>query len=945
MRRILLFLSLLVTCWSLRAEVTLNFTDNWDVLQAGGKWSSNYAEHTVEFEQATVEFSSASKQTATITTCPVAKACEVTISFKDGYSFTHAVLNLTQWGSKTQAVKFSTSTDGTSFSAEETLMTNTFESQLSSDIADGVKVIKYSFTNAKNQIGIASLVLSEAGDAPVTPTLDPVEISIGESSFTLTAAEGAQIKYCVNQNAEATAEECTMAYTLNEEVPFETMPGTYYVHAYAEAEGYNPSDVATASYKVKDPNATYFEIPITPEALNSDVTSYIKEEHGFTYESNTYKTFYVNPSSGQVKGSSGDMFYIYNTTAIKNIDYVELHKKSGKFEESKIYIKGDDTVITENPSDGGMAGTLDGDVIMLKLTEPKDFFRIWFTSGATSGAANLDKIVIYYKKEAPVVKADYDASAFNGTTVDITLGGETVTLPLGETHPEIEFTYDPDGIVNIDGQGVITAVVAGATTVTATWPEDETWNAGTATFTVNVKDAAPVLETYTPAFASQNYDMLYGGDALSLPLGETHPANIEFTWTPEDVIYIATFNGAVVTALKVGTATVTATWEEDATWAAGSANFTVNVKAPELPTFLAPVADPAQGEFEETVTVALDFAEEDKSLVTEGKYYYIGYTVDGTAPDTWDKWEIYDKPVKLTRTDNGSNPSVHAVVISLDDEKLMSPVAEFTYTLTEAAPVEEVIDAKDLAEALELGKIDDFDEQGVSVNSYKIAVPLHVFATKGNSVYVTDNDIDNVGNGARIDNVPAGLDSSKQLVNVTVKYAKDGDSHFVYVSHEAGDQAAEPAYGTLTLQQVVDGMETLMHDYIKIANVYYDDATKSLNILASVYAGHPDATVSLNVDGTIFNGQSGYTDVEGYVERNAQDEPEFIITAIGTITSGIRALVFDGGIEVANGHIVAPEGSEVFTVGGLRVSAKAKLPAGVYVVRTAGGAAVKVMVK
>ena len=144
----------------------------------------------------------------------------------------------------------------------------------------------------------------------------------------------------------------------------------------------------------------------------------------------------------------------------------------------------------------------------------------------------------------------------------------TKQLDLGTSHPTISYSFKPEGVVSISKDGLITALNAGNTTVTASWNAEDEWNEGSAEFNVKVTEA----ETYNPPFAEEvyTYDM---GQSDMINLGEDHPS-ITFT-DPNGVVSIDA--EGKVTTLKGGETEVKATWEEEGKWKGGSATFTVKV--------------------------------------------------------------------------------------------------------------------------------------------------------------------------------------------------------------------------------------------------------------------------------------------------------------------------------------------------------------------------------
>lgn len=98
------------------------------------------------------------------------------------------------------------------------------------------------------------------------------------------------------------------------------------------------------------------------------------------------------------------------------------------------------------------------------------------------GALLIQKISITYMDEAagPV--------DFVPNLVDMELAiGQTSQIALPAMHPEIVFSSSNPQIVTVDGTG-LTGVAMGTATINATWNASETYNAGSASFAVNVSD-------------------------------------------------------------------------------------------------------------------------------------------------------------------------------------------------------------------------------------------------------------------------------------------------------------------------------------------------------------------------------------------------------------------------------------------------------------------------
>ena len=155
---------------------TYDFTNfTFDV---NGEWSSSYETHTVlsstlgnNLPNSRFVFESANKQNEDqlIYDIPVTKGQDVTfILEEDGFKIESFTFKCRQWGSKTQTIEASYSTDGTNFFTIPNLSSNNFILE-SSDISiyDSTALL-FSFSSAKNQIGIESLTITLQEQKEVT---------------------------------------------------------------------------------------------------------------------------------------------------------------------------------------------------------------------------------------------------------------------------------------------------------------------------------------------------------------------------------------------------------------------------------------------------------------------------------------------------------------------------------------------------------------------------------------------------------------------------------------------------------------------------------------------------------------------------------------------------------------------------------------------------------
>ncbi len=105
--------------------------------------------------------------------------------------------------------------------------------------------------------------------------------------------------------------------------------------------------------------------------------------------------------------------------------------------------------------------------------------------------------------------------------------------------------------------------------------------------------------------------------------------------------------------------------------------FSIEEETPAV-TLYAPVITPGEGEYEESVTVSIDYAEENREL---GVDYRIVYTLDGSAPGK--DSQIYVAPIELTEV---GEYTVSACVVSDREDVEPGPVATAMFTVKASEP-------------------------------------------------------------------------------------------------------------------------------------------------------------------------------------------------------------------------------------------------------------------
>lgn len=118
-------------------------------------WSNSYAEHIIKYEDATVTFEAASKQTSNITDRPVTKGKYVSLVMKDGSTLSSVTWVCKQWTTKAQTITLHYSTNGgTSYTTTGVTSTNFTISK--DNLPAGTNAVKITFSSTDNQIGISS---------------------------------------------------------------------------------------------------------------------------------------------------------------------------------------------------------------------------------------------------------------------------------------------------------------------------------------------------------------------------------------------------------------------------------------------------------------------------------------------------------------------------------------------------------------------------------------------------------------------------------------------------------------------------------------------------------------------------------------------------------------------------------------------------------------------
>ena len=196
----------------------------------------------------------------------------------------------------------------------------------------------------------------------------------------------------------------------------------------------------------------------------------------------------------------------------------------------------------------------------------------------TSINSNIENTeTAFFKKVAGQGDEVSSAATFADTAPSIvfpttTTYSQEVTTAEGYTGTvSYEITANTAG-ATIDGS-TVTVTQAGSVTVKATAPAVEGFLSSTDTYTLTVTDAR---EENGLAFAESSQEVTVG-EVLNAPT-LTNPNNLAVTYSSSDESIATVDADGNVTGVAAGTATITATFEGNNQYMAGSASYTINVK-------------------------------------------------------------------------------------------------------------------------------------------------------------------------------------------------------------------------------------------------------------------------------------------------------------------------------------------------------------------------------
>ena len=446
------------------------------------KWGTGYDKRVVTYEDATVTFASASKQSGTITDQPVTKGGEVSLVLTDGMNIATVKWVCTQWTTKTQTITLHYSKDGGNVYTSTEIESSDFT--ISSDnLPAGTNAVKITFSSTSNQVGIKSCTITKVEAAAITQVPAP-QFSLQGGAY-----DGAQ-----SVELTCTMADATIHYTTDGTTPTTTSPvystaiqvaESMTIKAYAVKEGLEDSPVVEATYEIS-----------APADVVLDFTT--NDTWNFPTEKTVTATDYSNGDyTVTVAGSEGQGFMFDNTN--KNL----MIGKEGSYIVLPIFNKPIVKIVCEGVSSGSGSVTfnvfVDDEPVSTAVTSCKvDQTFLIAEDNQVANVAHVIKVtnaqnvrfskIKIYLGEAPAVerpviagKEEFAGStevsitcATSGAKIYYTTDGTTPTdaSPEYTTPFELTETKTVKAIAYVDGQASAVA--------TKTFTKQELVNVATA---------------------------------------------------------------------------------------------------------------------------------------------------------------------------------------------------------------------------------------------------------------------------------------------------------------------------------------------------------------------------------------------------------------------------------------------------------------------------------
>ena len=277
----------------------------------------------------------------------------------------------------------------------------------------------------------------------------------------------------------------------------------------------NPSGLTVDSKVIIAAAASDYAISTTQNTNNRAATGVTKTDDKIIDPSNAVEVFTVE--SGTTEGT-----YSFKTSA--GYLYAASSSTSGSLKtKSTKDAKGSWTITfgTKTVMKAGLTGDNPRNILQFNYNNGTPLFNCY-----NSSASSRDSVAIYklISGEAPVEKKDPALRIENLTlTVEVGESKEIGIESVAEGYDgTITYTSSDTDIATVDDEGMVMGVKPGSCTVTVTAPETATFNSGTKTCTVTVKDNAAKTLPYEEPLTSTLGDFTIEDKTL--------PEGLSYVW-------------------------------------------------------------------------------------------------------------------------------------------------------------------------------------------------------------------------------------------------------------------------------------------------------------------------------------------------------------------------------------------------------------------------------
>lgn len=202
--------------------------------------------------------------------------------------------------------------------------------------------------------------------------------------------------------------------------------------------------------------------------------------------------------------------------------------------------------------------------------------KLYNYGGNTPEMKQPNYLTYWYRVEKAENGLAYETTEFNLNIGDDFVA-PTLINPNGLT---VTYESSDENVVVVDentGEVYVETSVEGTATVTATFAGDDTYKAGSVSYTVNVVDSRPSANL---SYDVTHFDVNEGeeGDFVAPTLNNPNSVTVTYASDNEDVALVDENTGEVVLLGALGTANITATFAGNSTYKASSATYSVTVK-------------------------------------------------------------------------------------------------------------------------------------------------------------------------------------------------------------------------------------------------------------------------------------------------------------------------------------------------------------------------------